>query len=184
MPRDRALRADSALQARADAALEKLAIPASMVRKRRLPLWAEPERLVVVEIGKRGRKHRLTPEAARAWKRMKAAAASESIGLQIVSAFRSFARQVAIIRRKIDEGQAIDEILRFSAPPGYSEHHTGRAIDIGTAGCDELEEVFEDSDAFAWLAKNASSYDYFLSFPRGNRYGYNYEPWHWMYRES
>src|SRR6516165_3604988 len=125
---------NAALRAHAEAVNAKLGIRASVIRRRKLPFCPEAEKLVVVEIGKRGRKHRLTPEAARAWKRMKAAAASESIGLQIVSAFRSFARQVAIIRRKIDEGQAIDEILRFSAPPGYREHHTGRAIDIGTAG--------------------------------------------------
>ena len=174
----------AAPQARAEAALAKLGIPLELVRQRRLPLCAEPAKLVVVEIGKRGRKHRLAPAAARAWKRMKAAAATEGIGLQIVSAHRSLDRQVDIIRRKIASGQSIGRILRVSAPPGYSEHHTGCAVDIGTAGCDELEEVFERSPAFAWLLDNASRYGYFMSFPRGNRYGYSYEPWHWMYRKS
>jgi D-alanyl-D-alanine carboxypeptidase len=139
---------------------------------------------VVAEIGRRGRKHRLTPSAARAWKKMKAAAAKDDIGLQIVSAFRGFDRQVAIIRRKIAAGETIGRILRVSAPPGYSEHHTGRAVDIGTAGCDELEEVFERSPAFAWLVENAARYGYFMSFPRGNRHGYSYEPWHWLFRKG
>jgi D-alanyl-D-alanine carboxypeptidase len=115
---------------------------------------------------------------------MKTAAAKDDIGLQIVSAFRSFDRQVAIIRRKIAAGETIGRILRVSAPPGYSEHHTGRAVDISTAGCDELEEVFERSSAFAWLVENAARYGYFMSFPRGNRYGYSYEPWHWLFRKG
>jgi len=174
---------NSVLRARADAANAKLGIPAAVIRRRKLPLCAEAEKLVVVEIGSRRRKHRLTPDAARAWKKMKAAARKDGIGLAIVSAFRSFERQVAIIRRKIAEGQSVRQILAFSAPPGYSEHHTGCAVDIGTEGCDELEEVFEESPAFAWLRKNASRFGYFMSYPRGNRYGYRYEPWHWIYRK-
>ena len=173
----------SALQARADAANAKLGIPASIIRRRKLPLCAEAEKLVVVEIGPRGRRHRLTPAAARAWKTMKAAARKDGIGLKIVSAFRSFERQVEIIRRKIAEDQSVRQILAFSAPPGYSEHHTGCAVDIGTEGCDELEEIFEQSPAFSWLARNASRYGFFMSYPRGNPYGYRYEPWHWMYRK-
>jgi D-alanyl-D-alanine carboxypeptidase len=176
-------RHDSEYRARVDRALAELGIPADLIRKRGLPLCAEASKLVVVEFGARGRKHRLAPRAAGAWKRMKAAAAKAGVSLKIVSAFRSFPRQVEIIRGKINSGQSIGAILRVSAPPGYSEHHTGCAIDVGTAGCDELEEVFEESEAFSWLRKNASRYGYFMSYPRGNRHGYRYEPWHWKYRE-
>jgi len=176
-------RKSSVLLARANAVNAKLGIDASVIRKRKLPLYADAQSLVVVEIGKRRRRHRLTPPAARAWKRMKAAAHKDGIGLAIVSAYRGFDRQVAIIRRKIAEGQGIRRILAYSAPPGYSEHHTGCAVDIGTEGCDELEEIFELSAAFAWLRKHASKYGYFMSYPRGNKYGYRYEPWHWMYRK-
>src|SRR5215467_6944440 len=136
-------RMNAALRKRADAVNAKLGIRASVVRRRKLPLCPDAEKLVVVELGKRGRKHRLTPAAARAWKRMRAAARRDGIGLAIVSAFRSFERQVAIIRRKIAQGQGIRRILAYSAPPGYSEHHTGCAVDVGTEGCDELEEIFE-----------------------------------------
>ncbi|HVP88294.1 MAG TPA: M15 family metallopeptidase, partial [Casimicrobiaceae bacterium] len=163
---------NSVLQARADAVNAKLGIRASVVRRRKLPLCPDADKLVVVEIGERGRKHRLTPAAARAWKRMKAAAREDGIRLAIVSAFRSFERQVGIIQRKIAEGQSVRQILAFSAPPGYSEHHTGCAVDIGTEGCDELEEIFEASAAFAWLRKNASRFGYFMSYPRGNKHGY------------
>ena len=170
-------------QERVNAALAELGIPLELVRKRGLPLCFEAEELVVAEIDMLGREHRLAAAAADAWGKMKAAAYADGTGLQIVSAFRSFDRQVDIIRRKIEAGQTVEEILSVSAPPGYSEHHTGCAVDIGTLGCDSLEEVFEQSQAFAWLTKNAALHSFFMSFPRDNAYGYRHEPWHWTYRK-
>lgn len=170
-------------QERVNAALAELGIPLEFIRKRGLPLCLEAEELVVAEIDILGHEHRLSPAAADAWGKMKAAAHADGAGLQIVSAFRSFDRQVDIIRRKIEAGQTVEEILSVSAPPGYSEHHTGCAVDIGTLGCDSLEEVFEQSQAFAWLTENAALYSFFMSFPRDNAYGYRHEPWHWAYRK-
>jgi D-alanyl-D-alanine carboxypeptidase len=162
--------------------LAELCIPAALVRDRRLPLCVEAQALVVAEIDVHGREHRLVPAAADAWKRMKMAARDAGVEMVIVSAFRSFDRQVDIIREKIAAGQSIEEILSVSAPPGYSEHHTGRAIDIGSSADDPLEEDFEQTEAYSWLVENAASYRYFLSFPRNNLYGYRHEPWHWLYR--
>jgi len=173
-----------AYQDRVNSALAELGIPLETIRKRGLPLYFEAEELVVAEIDTLGHEHRLAPAAADAWKKMKAAAHEDCVGLQIVSAFRSFDRQVDIIRRKIEAGLRIDEILSVSAPPGYSEHHTGCAVDIGTLGCDSLEEVFEQSEAFSWLTGNASLFSFFMSFPRDNAYGYRNEPWHWAYRTA
>lgn len=51
----------------------------------------------------------------------------------------------------------MDEILRTSAAPGYSEHHTGRCVDFTTPGCTAPEEAFERSSAFRWLQRNASA---------------------------
>jgi D-alanyl-D-alanine carboxypeptidase len=171
-------------QERVNSALADLGIPVEVIRKRRFPLCVETGELVVAEIDSLGREHRLMPAAADAWKKMKAAAHEDGIEMQIVSAFRSFDQQVDIIRRKIEAGHTIDEILSVSAPPGYSEHHTGCAVDLGTSGCDSLEEVFEQSQAFSWLAGNAARYRFFMSFPRDNAYGYRNEPWHWAYRKT
>lgn len=170
-------------QERVNAALAELGIPLEFVRNRGLTLCLEAEELVVAEVDILGREHRLTPAAADAWKEMKAAAHADGVGLQIVSAFRSFDRQIDIVRRKIEAGQTVEEILSVSAPPGYSEHHTGCAVDVGTLGCDSLEEVFEQSQAFAWLTENAALYRFSMSYPRDNAYGYSHEPWHWAYRK-
>jgi D-alanyl-D-alanine carboxypeptidase len=167
---------------RVQAALRDLGIPPDTLRTRNLPLCSEASSLVVVEIDARGREQRLIPAAADAWRAMKAAAASEGVALHLISAFRSFDRQCEIVREKLAGGQSIGEILSVSAPPGYSEHHTGRAIDIGASADDPLEDGFERSAAYAWLAVNASKHHFHLSYPRRNRYGYRYEPWHWLHR--
>jgi D-alanyl-D-alanine carboxypeptidase len=113
---------------------------------------------------------------------MKSAASEAGAALYLVSAFRSFDRQCEILRAKLAAGQSLEEILGVSAPPGYSEHHTGRAVDIGASADDPLDEAFERTDAYAWLLANGARFGYALSYPRGNRYGYRYEPWHWLYR--
>lgn len=114
---------------------------------------------------------------------MSASAADDGITLQVVSAFRSASYQLLIIERKLERGQCIDEILRVSAAPGYSEHHSGRVVDITTPEFAALEEEFEHSAAFAWLQSDASRFGFSLSYPRGNRHGIAYEPWHWCWRQ-
>ena len=126
----------------------------------------------------------MTPDAAEAWHKMKNSAASVSVCLQVVSAFRSVDYQLNILRRKLDQGQAIDDILRVSAAPGYSEHHSGRALDLTTPGCAVLEEEFEDSEAFNWLTEHAANFGFHMSFPRNNPHGVIFEPWHWAWRGS
>jgi len=128
------------------------------------------------------RDQRMAPGAANAWRLMVAAAAGDDIPLQAVSAYRSVDYQAGIVRRKLEKGASINEILQVSAAPGYSEHHTGRAIDITTPGFAVLEEEFETSAAFRWLNLHAADFGFSLSFPRGNPHGVAYEPWHWAWK--
>ena len=51
-----------------------------------------------------------------------------------------------------------------------------------TPGYQPLDEEFEHSAAFAWLRRNAGNYGFHLSYPRDNRHGIAYEPWHWCWR--
>jgi D-alanyl-D-alanine carboxypeptidase len=144
----------------------------------------EARKLEVAEVGEDGRVHLLVPEAAAAWTRMKQAAHAAGVSIFIESAYRSVDRQVEIIQRKLKAGQKVEEILCVSAPPGFSEHHTGRAVDIGSEGVPKLTAEFERAPAFTWLQRHAESFGFKLSYPKGNRHGYEYEPWHWCYRRS
>lgn len=147
-------------------------------------LFREAIELVPVGCDIYGREQKLAPMAASAWQEMKAAAEREHVTLQLVSAFRSVAYQRQIIERKLAAGQTLDQILRVSAAPGYSEHHTGRAIDLTAPGCKPLTEEFEQTPAFAWLARRANSYGFSMTYPRNNPSGVIYEPWHWTLREA
>ena len=167
--------------ARVGACLGGLGISEEAIRRRALPLQVEAVELEVVAVGENGREHRLVPAAARAWQEMHRAAAADDVSLIVVSAFRSLERQAEIVRGKLAAGLPVDTIFCASAPPGYSEHHTGRALDIATPGVEPLEEAFDATEAFAWLAANAVPFGFTLSYPRGNRHGFMYEPWHWFY---
>lgn len=161
-----------------------LGIDPQYLSRCKLPLYPEPDRLVETEADYYGRPQRLTPEAFAAWQAMKQGAAREQISLHLISAYRDLDYQHALIARKLAAGQSLAEILRVNAAPGFSEHHTGRAIDVGTTGCAALVEEFENTAAFQWLASNAASFGFRLSFPRGNPFGIDYEPWHWCFEIS
>ena len=161
--------------------LEDLGIPVNAVLDRNLQEFIEANTLECVEVEAHGREHLLTPMAAQAWRQLKASASAQGVALHIVSAFRSVERQVTIVKRKLDAGQSIEQILAVSAPPFFSEHHTGCAIDIGTPGCPALEREFEQTQAFAWLTHNAQAFGFQMSYPQGNASGYTYEPWHWKF---
>lgn len=158
-----------------------LGVPADYGRMRELARMREPKQLAFIGVDTQQRAQWLTPRAAHAWSRMHEAAATHQVELQIVSAFRSVEYQLGILQRKLARGQSIGEILRVSAAPGYSEHHSGRALDLTTPGFPALEAEFEKSPAFAWLRKNAPRFGFRLSYPRRNRHGLMYEPWHWCF---
>jgi D-alanyl-D-alanine carboxypeptidase len=158
-----------------------LGVPRNYGRTRCLRVQREPARLVSIGNDVHGREQWLQPRAARALARLLEAAARDGVTLQVVSAFRSIEYQFGIVQRKLARGLTMDEILRVSAAPGYSEHHTGRCVDLTTPGCTPLEEEFERSPAFRWLEGNAARFGFALSYPRGNRHGIAYEPWHWCW---
>lgn len=163
---------------------EQLGIPPDYERQHGLPLCEEAQTLVDIGNDIASRSRQLTPKAFEQWRAMKARAEGDGIELQVVSAFRSVARQTEIIRHKLDKGQPIDTILKTSAAPGHSEHHTGTALDLSTPGYPPLEEAFEGSEAFRWLQENASQFLFYLSYPRDSKRKIVYEPWHWAYQHS
>ncbi len=162
----------------------ELGISCQFLAARGLCECEEAPCLEVAEVGADGKDHLLVPAAASAWRNLKAAAFSDSVSLFIVSAFRSIDRQMEIVRRKLEAGAPIEDILTVCAPPGFSEHHTGRAIDLSTPGSRTLEVEFEQTPAFAWLRAHAADFGYYLSYPIGNPSGYQYEPWHWCFNDA
>lgn len=146
-----------------------------------MPRFLEPPALVDVGPNIVGRSQQLVPEAADAWARMKGQAQDDGVTLLLVSGFRSIAYQVELFKKKLEKGQKIDEILCVIAAPGYSQHHSGCAVDLATTGSRPLTEEFEQTDAFDWLTANAGTFNFCMPYDRSNTWGISYEPWHWFF---
>ena len=159
----------------------ELGIPADYGARTGLVPCEEANELVSIGPDVMGREQRLSPRTAAAWHGMRAAAERDGVQLLVVSGFRSVDYQRALIQRKLDNGRSIAEILKVNAAPGYSEHHTGRALDLTAPDCPPLEQGFETTRAFAWLMQHAASHGFRLSYPRDNPHGISYEPWHWAH---
>ncbi|WP_202845593.1 M15 family metallopeptidase [Luteimonas saliphila] len=165
--------------------LEALGIEAAAYAGRTgLALVAEPVVLALAGFDRYRRPLWLLADAARAWRRMHASAAQDGVALDAISGYRSHDYQLGIFERKRARGLEIDAILAVNAAPGFSEHHSGQALDIGTPGEPPAEESFEGTDAFAWLSRHAREHGFAMSYPRGNPHGIVHEPWHWRYRPA
>lgn len=149
-----------------------------------LALFAEPVRLEFAGFDRYRRVLWLLAPAARAWRRMQAAALADGIALQAISGYRSHDYQLGIFERKLARGLAVEDILTVNAAPGYSEHHGGVALDVGAPGEPAAEASFEATPAFAWLQRRAPEFGFHMSYPRDNPHGITYEPWHWRWHRA
>lgn len=140
--------------------------------------------------------HQLTPVTGDGLERMRHAAADDFLRMQAdarwegvylvpLSTFRSVAEQQRLFfETKAERNQGAGERARVSAPPGFSEHHTGYAVDIGDGEAPHthlIADPFERTRAYDWLRRHAARYHFELSFPRHNAGGVDYEPWHWRW---
>lgn len=131
---------------------------------------------------KSGRKEKLQKEARDAFERMRQAADAEGVRIIVVSGFRSKARQKPLWERAIRRYHSREKAAFWVAPPGYSEHHTGLALDVGDEKRPktDVEMSFEGTEAFAWLKRRAGEFGFELSFGKGSP-SVHYEPWHWRF---
>lgn len=164
--------------------LQTLGLDANAYAQRTgLMLVPEPARLAFAGFDRWQRALWLHLDAARGWLRLRAAAAADGIVLDAISGYRSHDYQLGIFERKLSRGQTVGQILAVNAAPGFSEHHSGFALDIGTLDDPPAEESFETTPAFAWLREHAGEYGFHMSYPRDNPHGIVFEPWHWRFRD-
>lgn len=147
-----------------------------------LPYDVVPESALVPVMANSSLKMR--PAAASKFQEMQAAAKADGVTLTLISAFRDLTTQEQLFfgvkEQKVQDATKRAEV---SAPPGYSEHHTGYAVDLGdgNAPATNLEKDFAKTAAFRWLQQNALKYSFEMSFPPNNIQGVSYEPWHWRF---
>ena len=115
-------------------------------------------------------------EARDAFAEMAEAASEKGIPLHVKSGFRSARYQEEIILRRLKKGRLFENVIRYVAPPGYSEHESGRAVDLVSN-----HSPFHESNAYPWLKRNAARFGFRESYPENNGSPMPWEPWHWYY---
>ena len=122
---------------------------------------------------------------------MLSACREEGLNPIVCSAYRTQATQERLYNNKIARlraagwtGEALlTEAARWVAPPGTSEHQTGLALDIVSAGYQVLDEKQEDTAEQQWLMEHSWEYGFILRYPEDKTEitGIGYEPWHYRY---
>jgi len=123
-------------------------------------------------------------EARDAFNKLAAKAALSEFNLTAFSTYRSFDYQTELYERYVnrDGKEAAD---RYSARPGYSEHQTGLAFDIGEVNFEQhwASSTFGKTEAGKWVADNAHHFGFVMRYPIGKEEvtGYMHESWHFRY---
>lgn len=151
-------------------------------KKNALPDGYEPSDLRVVNTPNTNN-WKMRDEAATALEEMFAAAKEDGITLIACSGYRSQSYQVTLYNSYVSKyGRATADTI--SSRPGYSDHQTGLAMDIGDH---DQATVFSSDMQYTpegeWLYKNAHNYGFILRYPKGKDdiTGYTFEPWHYRY---
>lgn len=147
----------------------------------------------------------LQNEAAEDFLRMQAEAEREGIYLGIVSAYRSVDNQRDIFLQRFAAGsinligreysfeeiaqgladEAILGVLDTSSIPGYSNHHSGYAIDLKDTSTSEYFTRFANTQAYTWMSANnyynAKRFGFVPAYPAGAVEGFGPMPEPWEY---
>ena len=137
-----------------------------------------PESLVDVP-SEYGTKQKLNEETLKAFTKMSEdCKAATNYKILVRSGYRDYKEQEKTYNTYLKTyGKTYAE--NYVAHPGYSEHHTGLAIDVKA----ESSDVFATSKESAWVYENAYKYGFILRYKKEyeNITGIKYESWHFRY---
>lgn len=129
---------------------------------------------------------KLEKETYENYLQLKDALSKEGVTIELDSVYRSVAEQQDLWDRWTVE-KGIDYVRKYVAVPGYSEHHTGLAVDICIRKDGELvyenEDMIAEREIFAKIHEKLADYGFILRYLEGRDdiTGYAYEPWHLRY---
>ena len=108
--------------------------------------------------------------------------------IELDSTYRSVKDQQELWDRwSADPEKGPEYVKKFVAVPGYSEHHTGLAIDICLKKDGKLiydnDEMIAERDIFYKIHSKLADHGFILRYLEGREdsTGYTYEPWHLRY---
>ena len=124
-----------------------------------------------------------------AYLKLKAELEKDGVYVDLDSARRSVADQQRIMDEFTEEYGA-DYAAKTVAKPGYSEHHTGLALDLYLIidGKDvvENEDMIQYPEIWSKIHAKLADYGFILRYLDGSEHitGYGYEPWHIRYLDN
>ena len=162
---------------------------ATVVVNKRRPLepidYAPPELVLpAVPLATDRANAMLRPDAAEALEGLFAAAAKDDVALTLVSGYRSYTVQMDTYDYWVSTNGSAEDADNYSARPGFSEHQTGLAFDIGQDdGACTLRSCFGETAAGIWAADNAHTFGFILRYPEGRQEttGFLEESWHYRF---
>lgn len=150
-----------------------------MNKYRKLPESFEPEALELISEGYTEHEDiYLAKVAYENFKKMADDSKGKNLSLVVNSGYRDYNSQQKTYDLYVKSyGQKYAET--YAALPGYSEHQTGLAVDVGARGA----KTFASTEEYKWMLDNAYKYGFVLRYPKDKVKitGYNYEPWHYRY---
>lgn len=149
------------------------------------------------DLGKLSNGYLVDQRIVSAYEKLADAAKAAGHPLVMVSAYRSVAYQEEIFNANVNtlmsQGHTKEEAIRITkltfTEPGYSEHHTGLAVDVVDQDWYQnhtgelLNEGFGDTEGGKWLQAHAREYGFIIRYPKGKHAitQIDYEPWHLRY---
>lgn len=133
-----------------------------------------------------GREFQIEGDTYAHFVQLREALLKQGIQIELDSIYRSVARQQEIVK-EFTEKYGADYVRQYVAVPGYSEHHTGLAVDICLVVdgkvIDDNDEMIAQKEIFAKIHPLLADYGFILRYPQGQEAitGYSYEPWHFRY---
>ena len=133
-----------------------------------------------------GESYKVEEKALEQFLKLQKELADEGIYIELDSTTRSVAEQQKLWDDwTVEKGE--DYVKKYVAVPGFSEHHTGLAIDVcldkDGKRIDDNDEMIAEREIFAKVHEKLAKYGFILRYLEGKDAitGYSYEPWHFRY---
>lgn len=104
----------------------------------------------------------------------------------VTSCYRTYEIQEETLADMIEKYGSEAEALRYTAKPGYSEHHTGLVMDVYVFTDDQVTYKLGEAkmpDLYNWIYTNAAKYGFIQRYKAAKESitGYAEESWHFRY---
>ena len=129
---------------------------------------------------------RVEKNACDAFRALQADVLNDGVQIELESSYRSVERQQELWA-EYEQAYGLDYCNQYVAVPGFSEHHTGLAIDVNLIQPEkeqtEEERAAERAELWAKVHAKLAPHGFILRYLEGREdvTGYSYEPWHIRY---